>query len=373
MAARDYPDEVLVVAEATRYRAAALAQGRLVDVMTVPRDDKAGIGSLYLGRVVRRTPGMNAAFVDIGLDRPAFLNLTKTTPAEGKPVVVQVVEAASPGKAARVSMRVALEGRFLVLLPHEKGIAPSRRLAKTDAERLTTLLRPLLKSGEGIVLRAKARLATAAQLEAEISALRQLWQPAAAQRDGTPPLRLHAESGLRRILCAFAGAGTKFVFGDAESARLARSAATTIAPDVADTIEATTEGGGLFDRGDVGDALAAAEGREVNLPSGGRLTVEATAALVAIDVDSGSGSAGAEAALATNLEAAEEAARQLRLRELGGTVLIDFIRMAGKDGREQVERRLTEAVAIDRMPVQLLGWTRGGLYELVRARAQGET
>jgi ribonuclease G len=366
-----HPDEILVVSEPGRYRAAALAGGRLVDVMTVPREAKGGVGSLYLGRVVRRTPGMNAAFVDIGLERPAFLNLTKGTPDEGKPVVVQVVEPASTGKAARVSMRIAIEGRFLVLLPREKGIAPSRRLAKDDAARLTALVRPLLQPGEGIVLRAKARSATATDIGSELSVLRGLWQ--AAQRDGTPPICLHAEAGLRRLLCAFADARTKFIFGDSQSAGLARAVAATIAPDIASTIEAATEGAALFERGDVGDALAASEGREVMLPSGGRIAVEATAALVAIDVDSGGGSATADAALATNLEAAAEAARQLRLRELGGTVIIDFIRMAGKGGREKVERRLAEAVAIDRTPVQLLGWTRGGLYELVRARHQGES
>ena len=371
MARARHPDEILVVSETGRYRAAALAGGRLIDVMTVPRDAKGAVGSLYLGRVVRRTPGMNAAFVEIGLERPAFLNLTKGTPEEGKPVVVQVVEAASAGKASRVSMRIAIEGRFLVLLPREKGIAPSRRLAKDDAARLTGLVRPLLPSGEGIVLRAKARSATATEIKSELSVLRGLWQ--AAQRDGTPPMCLHVEPGLRHILCAFADARTKFTFGDAESARLARAAAATIAPDLASTIEATNEGAALFERGDVGDVLAASEGREVMLPSGGRISVEATTALVAIDVDSGAGSADAEAVFTTNLEAADEAARQLRLRELGGTVVIDFIRMAGKGGREKVERRLAGAVAIDRMPVQLLGWTRGGLYELVRARRQGES
>jgi ribonuclease G len=364
-----HPDEVLVVAEAGRYRAAALAQGRLVDAMTVPQEAKGSVGSLYLGRVVRRTPGMNAAFVEIGLERPAFLNLTKSTPAEGKPVLVQIVEAASAGKATRVSTRIAIEGRFLVLLPQEKGIAPSRRLHKSDATRLTDLVKPLLQAGEGIVLREKARSATKALLQAELAALRGVSQSASSRSEGAPPLCLHEETGLRRILCAFDDGRMTFTFGDAESARLARMAAASIAPDISGRIQATGEGAGLFDRGDAGDALAGAEVPEVALPSGGRIAIEATAALIAIDVDSAGGSGGPETALATNLEAAAEVARQLRLRELGGTVMIDFIRMAGKGGREKVERRLTEAVAIDRMPVQLLGWTRGGLFELVRGRS----
>lgn len=358
---RDAPQEILIVAEAERYRAAAVVDGRLADVLTVPRATKGAVGSIYLGRVVRRTPATNGAFIEIGLDKPAFLNLTKSTPDEGKPVVVQVVEAASQGKAPRVSTRIAIEGRFLVLLPWDKGIAPSRRLSKTDATRLTELVKPLLQPGEGIVVREKARRATKAALQEELAALRSLAQ--AARGDGTPPLRLHEESGLRRILCAFDDGRASFVCGDAETARLARAAAATIAPDLAARIAATDDGAALFDRGDVGDALAAAEGPEVGLPSGGRIVIETTAALVAVDVDSGGGDP-----LAASLEAAAEVARQLRLRELGGTVMVDFIRMSAKGARDKVERRLAEAVAIDRMPVQLLGWTRGGLFELVRGR-----
>jgi ribonuclease G len=358
---RDAPPEILIVAEAERYRAAAVVDGRLADVMTVSRDAKRSVGSIYLGRIVRRTPGTNGAFVEIGLDKPAFLNLTKSTPEEGKPVVVQVVEAASSGKAPRVSMRIAIEGRFLVLLPQYKGIAPSRRLSKTDAARLTELVKPLLQAGEGIVVREKTRGATKAVLQAELATLRTLAH--SVRRDGTPPLCLHEEPGLRRILCAFDDGKASFVCGDAESARLARAAAATIAPDIAARIAATDEGAALFDRSDVGDALATAEVLEVGLPSGGRIAIETTAALVAVDVDSGGGDP-----LAANLEAASEVARQLRLRELGGTVIVDFIRMSAKGAHDKVERRLAEAVAIDRMPVQLLGWTRGGLFELVRGR-----
>lgn len=367
MIARVRSREILVVAEPARYRAAAVADGRLVDVMTVPRDAAGGVGSIYLGRVVRHVPGIGGAFVEIGLDRPAFLNLGKGTPAEGRPVLVQVVEAASSGKAPRVSTRIAIEGRFLVLLPGEKGIAPSRRLGKADAARLSETIRPMLRAGEGIVLRDRARGIAKSILETELTCLRGVTQ--GLRRDGTPPLCLHEEPGLRRILCAFDDGSATFTFGDAESARLARSAAATIAPDIAARIQATAEGAGLFDRGDVGDALAMAEQREVPLPSGGVIAIEATAALVAVDVDSGT--AGVDGALTANLEAADEVARQLRLRELGGTVVVDFIRMTAKGSREKVERRLAEAVAIDRLPVQLLGWTRGGLYELVRGRSAG--
>jgi ribonuclease G len=361
------PDEILVATEPARYRAAAVAKGKVVDVMSVPRGEGGTLGSIYLGRIVRRVPGMNAAFVEIGLDRPAFLNLAKGTPEEGKPVAVQIVEEAADGKAARVSTRLALEGRFLVLLPRDKDIAPSRRLEAGAARRLTDLVRPMLQAGEGLLLRAAAADASRDGLAAELAGLRRLWQDIAPKLAGTPPACAHVEHGLRRILCTFAGA--PFTFADAEAARLAQRIAATIAPDLAGRVLIAEEGAALFDRHGIADALAVAEGSEVPLPSGGRLTIETTRALTSVDVDSGGGSMAAEAVLATNLEAAGELARQLRLRELGGPVVVDFIRMQRKGDHEKIRRRLAEAVASDRLPVQLLGWTAGGLFELARARA----
>jgi Rne/Rng family ribonuclease len=366
----DAPDEILIATEPARYRAAAVARGRLVDVMSVPRREAGGVGSIHLGRVVRRAAGMGAAFVEIGLDRPAFLNLGKDTPAEGKPAAVQIVEEAAGGKAARVATRLALEGRFAVLLPRDKGVAPSRRLDAAAARRLADLARPMLQAGEGLVLRAAAAHAARDDLAAELAALRALWQAIAAKLAGTPPVCAHAEHGLRRILCTFAGdPAARFVAADAETARLAQRLAATIAPDLAGRIAAADEGAALFDRHGVADALAIADGSEVALPSGGRLTIETTRALSAVDVDSGGGSMAAEAVLATNLEAADELARQLRLRELGGPVVVDFIRMQRKGDHDRVRRRLARAVASDRLPVQLLGWTPGGLFELARTRA----
>jgi Rne/Rng family ribonuclease len=204
----------------------------------------------------------------------------------------------------------------------------------------------------------------------EFDALRKLWGEIERRLDGSPPLCAHAEHGLRRVLCAFGGdPDLRFVFADPESAGLARALAKTVAPGFESRIAVAEEGGALFDRHGIGDAIALAEGREVPLPSGGRLSIEGTSALTAIDVDSGGGAAGPEAALTTNLEAATEIALQLRLRELGGPIVVDFIRMSRKGDQERVRCRLTEAVESDRMAVQVLGWTQGGLFELSRARA----
>lgn len=366
------PDEVMVATEPGRYRAAALAKGRLVDAMSVQRHDTGAIGSIYLGRVLRHAAGMNGAFVEIGLDRPAFLNLGKGTPEAGKPVAVQIVEEQSPGKGARVSTRIALEGRFLVLLTRDKGVAPSRRLDEAARTRLTGLVRPMLQAGEGLVVRAAAAAALKDAIAAELGTLRGLWGEIAAKLEGTPPLCAYAEHGLRRLLCAFgARKGTRFIFAQEDAASIARRVAATIAPELPAQIALAEEGDALFDRHGVGDMLETASGREVALPSGGRLAIDTVAALTAIDVDTGAGSAAPDAVLSTNLEAAAEIGRQLRLRELGGPVVIDFIRMHRKGDQEKVRRRLAESVAFDRLGVQLLGWTQGGLFELVRARGHG--
>ena len=361
-------DEVLIERIGERYRAAAIASGWVTDVLTA-RASEDGPGSIYLGRVVRRVPGLKAAFVEIGLDRPALLNVDTDEPGEGQAIVVQLVEMPSDDKAARVSTRLALAGRFLVLLPRGKGVVVSRRLDAAARTRLGAALGGLARPGEGVIVRAAAEMADADALAVELAGLRAAW----AAIDGrlsaaTPPLRVHAEDPLRRIFAAFAPS-PRFVFADPDEARRARRVAASLGPDLPDRIEVAPEGSALFERHDAASALAAAEQSEVALPSGGRVRIEQTAALTAIDVDSGAGSVPRGAIVQTNLEAAEEVARQLRLRELGGLVMIDFIRMAGRGEQERVRRALARAVETDRAAVQILGWTKGGLLELIRPRA----
>ena len=360
--------EILVHAEPHRYRAVAIGGGRAVDLMTVPRPTAGTIGSIYFGRVVRVVGGMKGAFVDIGLERPAFLSIDRAVPAEGKPVAVQLVEQASAGKAPRVSRRIAIEGRFLVLLPNGRGIAPSRRLDEEDRKRLAGVLEPHLK-GQGVIVRAAAAAADPPALIGELDVLRSLWEDVASRMSGNPPACIHAEHGLRRILCTFGAPSARFVFSEPQSVREARNLAKTVGRGLEDSIALAEEGEGIFDRYGVADVLAAVGGPEVTLASGGRLSIETTAALTAIDVDSGAGSAAAEAALTANLEGAGEIGLQLRLRELGGPVVIDFIRMSRKGDHDRVLRRLAQSVESDRLAVQVLGWTRGGLFELNRARS----
>jgi Rne/Rng family ribonuclease len=363
------PDEVLIESDPRHHRAAAIAGGRLIDVMTVPRDAAGGVGSIHLGRVVRVVAGIKAAFVEIGLEGPAFLNVGAHAPRVGATMLVQIAEAASRDKAARATARIAIEGRFVVLLPRERGVSVSRRLDKAARMRLNAVARGLVESGEGVIVRAAAAHAAKDELAAELAALRGVWTRAAAKLEAGAPACLYAEPPLRRILCAFAGPDLRYIFADPAAAREARTLARAMGGDLAERIDEAVEPGMLFDRYGVGDDLALAEGTVVPLPAGGRVTVETTAALTAVDVDSGGASTGADAALATNMAAAAEIARQLRLRETKGTVMVDFIRMNRRGDQDRVLRALGDAVAGDRIPVRVLGWTRGGLLELVRAPA----
>ncbi len=363
------PEDVLVTTEGAHYRAVALAAGRPTDVLTAPVETRGAVGSIYVGRVVRHMPGLKAAFVEIGLDRPAFLNLDKTTPPAGKPALVQIVESAEGDKAPRLSRRIALMGRYLILLPYERGVVVSRRLDQKIQANLGGYIRKLVHEG-AVIVRAAAARADGDTLAGECVALQALWTEIAARTEATPPACVHVEHPLRRLLRELGrGPKTCFIFDDAEAARIAREVAPTLGPDLAARIETAPAGTGVLDRDGIAEALASVEAREVPLATGGRLTIERTAALTAIDVDTGPGSADPRAVVETNLEAARETARQLRLRDIGGLVVIDFIRMPGRTDRNRVLATLQRAVDSDPRRVQVLGWTAAGLVELIRSRA----
>ncbi|MBI3451828.1 MAG: ribonuclease E/G [Rhodospirillales bacterium] len=220
-------------------------------------------------------------------------------------------------------------------------------------------------------MRAGAADAGSAALAAEIAVLRAEWRDIAVRAEAAaPPACLRAADPVLRIIETFAAADPqRIILADAGAAHAAAAVTRRLYPALAARIEASREQGALFDRHDVADALASAESRRVPLPAGGSIAVEPTEALIAIDVDTGA-VAGARAALRTNLEAATEAARQLRLRDIGGLVAIDFIRLADGAARQRVLEALRRATADDRVAVQVLGWTHGGLVELIRPRAR---
>ncbi|MBV8534300.1 MAG: ribonuclease E/G [Alphaproteobacteria bacterium] len=366
-------DEILIACKNDTLRAAALANGELIELVTEPLRSQGAPGSLYVGRVLGRVPAMRAVFVEIGLPRPALLDVEGELPREGTAVPVQVVEAAFADKGARVSRRLALEGRYAVLLPEGKGVAVSRRIAGAGRRRQLQEAATKLKGlHEGVIVRAAA-VDNTDNLAAEIGALHARWdQIRKALAEATPPACVFdTGDGVARLLRRFITEDVpRLAFDDRMLGQRARATAERlfgVTPD----IEIESDAGRLFDRHGIGDVLASLDASVIRLPSGGRLAIEATAAVTAIDVDTAEATAlGADAALHVDLEAAAEIGRQLRLRDVGGVVVVDFVRLKDRGQRAKVEAALRRAVALDRIAVQLLGWTAAGLFEMIRPRGR---
>ena len=368
-------DEVLIELKDDRLRAACVSAGQLLDVVTEKLEARGAPGSIYLGRVVHGVPGLRGAFVDIGLDRPALLDVDEAPPPEGTTLPVQVIEPASGDKACRVSRRLALEGSFAVLLPGTDRVFVSRRIFdETVRRRLQQQAQALKSPGEGLILRTAAASATPEALAAGITALRARWAvlKTAIETAAAPSCVLDDGDGLVRILRRFASSPPpRLVFDDAMLALRTRTAAERVF-GIAPEIEVEARPGAAFDRHGVADILATAEAKTVRLPSGGRITIEPTAALTAIDVDTGEAAAlGAAAPLRVDIEAASEIGRQLWLRDLGGMIVVDFVRLNDTPQRAEVAAALHSATARDRVGVQLVGWTAAGLFEIIRPRTRG--
>lgn len=369
-------DEILIESAGSTLRAAAVADGELVELVEEPRQRQGAPGSIYLGRVLRYVPSLRGVFVDLGLEKAALLDVEKDAPPEGSALAVQVIEGAAGDKGARVSRRLALEGRYVVLIPGGKGVSVSRRMAgEGTRKRLQEVAGASKQAGEGLIVRAAAAKADVKAITAEVASQRQRWaEISSTLKTAQPPACVVDDGdGLTRLLRRYA-AVPRLVFDDRAIARLAERAAARLGLTPAIEVE---DGARLFDRHGIGDILASVQLSELSLPSGGRLFIETTAAVTAIDVDSAAATHGADAALRTNLEAAAEVGRQIRLRDLGGVIIVDFLKTPAKTTRGRVENALRKALGADPVPVQMLGWTRAGLFEIIRTRTRavmsGET
>lgn len=327
------------------------AAGAPLDLFVDRLDRPSLENGVFLGRVQRILKDRNAVFVDVGGGVRVMLAASDVRPAPakdvpvgavlraGQTIVVQVKADAVGGKAPAASMDVALPSRRLTHLPLGRGVLASRRLAADEATRkaLRASFAAKLPAGTGWIVRAAALSADDAALAAEAAALTEAWRrletAALAASGGEPRVLAPPPDATARALEAYGGPET------------------VVAP-------AGVEEGAALDA-----ALAALSGPIAPLSGGGRLIVETTAALTAVDVDGGGGSA-----LAVNLAAAGELARQLRLRNLGGAVVVDFIRMPNRNDQEKVLQRLRRATADDPAQTDVYGFTRLGHVELTRAR-----
>ncbi|MCL2657802.1 MAG: ribonuclease G [Betaproteobacteria bacterium] len=373
----------------------ALLQNGTVQELHVERERSRGfVGNIYLGQVVRVLPGMQSAFIDVGLERTAFLHVAdiwldrqageQARPIEkilheGQRIVVQVLKDPIGSKGARLSTQLSIAGRLLVYLPQEKHIGISQRIDKEeDRLALRERLQHLMPEDEqgGFIVRTIAEGASDAEFQADIAYLRKLWGEVQNRGVGAaPPLTLYHDLSLaQRVLRDLISLETaRVVIDSRENFHKLSSFATEYMPQTATLLHHYSGERTLFDLYGVEDEIQKALGRRVELKSGGYLIIDQTEAMTTIDVNTG-GFVGVhtfdDTIFKTNLEAAQTIARQLRLRNLGGVILIDFIDMENEEHRSAVLTELHRALAHDRTKITVSGFTSLGLVEMTRKRTR---
>ncbi|MBD2844609.1 Rne/Rng family ribonuclease [Paenibacillus sp. IB182496] len=382
-------------------QAAVLDGGELIEFYVERGAGRQWVGNIYLGRVVNVLPGMQAAFVDIGEGKNAFLHVDDVLPANperrqgkkpsiatllrsGEPLLVQVMKEPLGSKGARVTTHFSLPGRYLVYMPHAGYIGISKKIEPEEARaRLRALGEQLCQGEEGFILRTAAAAAEHRALERDVAALRELWaRIRESAREGTAPCEIHCEAGLpQRMIRDMLTMRSDELWTDEpgrfeEAVRMVRELAPGLEASV--RLHAAADGHSLFERFGIHAQLETAFAKRVRLPSGGLLVLEQTEALTVIDVNTGRFIGGhdlEDTVYRTNLEAAVVIARLLRLRDIGGIVIVDFIDMTQEAHRERVRLELEERTRTDRAKCHVVGWTRLGLLELTRkkVRASGMT
>ena len=383
----DITREMLISHDAHETRVAILEDRRLVELY-VERPKRSVVGNVYLGKVRDVLPGMQAAFVDIGLEKNAFLYVDEVVAPEGvadaprrdiqsllrpgQQLMVQVLKDPMGTKGARVTTEITLPGRFLVLMPFSPFTGISRKLDDAERARLTSIIEPLVPEGVGVIVRTAAVGASERELQGDLDFLLRLWGRVQHQgREGLAPEIVYTEMdvALRLVRDAFGEDFRRLVIDDKRVHEKVTSFLRKTAPKLVKRVQLHKDRRALFDCYALQDDIDAAVLRTVALPSGGHITIDRTEALTAIDVNTGSyvGRRSLEdTVVRTNLEAADEVVRQLRLRDIGGIIVIDFIDMEDPSNRQRVSARLAEALERDRTKTRLSEMSRLGLVELTR-------
>ncbi|WP_166238827.1 Rne/Rng family ribonuclease [Paenibacillus turpanensis] len=373
---------------------ALLEEGRLTEFYAERPDSKQLVGNIYKGKVVNILPGMQAAFIDIGLEKNAFLYVDDLLPAhlekqpKTKPdiselvtleqeLVVQLMKEPLGTKGARVTTHFALPGRWLVYMPEADYVGISRKIeSETERVRLKKCGDAVRQPGEGLILRTVAEGESEEALHADISFLRDLWgQIVRKAEKEKPPSLLYRDLDLvpRLMRDVFSERIDEMVLDNRQQAEEARVFLRDMAPELADRIKTYTEKVPLFEQFGVTAELDRVLKRRLWLKSGGYLVLDQTEALTVIDVNTGkyTGSDNLDdTVLRTNLEAAEEAARLLRLKDIGGIIIIDFIDMRYEEHRQSVVERLEQKLKLDRTKAMVVGWTGLGLLEVTRKKVR---
>ncbi|NLY53360.1 MAG: Rne/Rng family ribonuclease [Firmicutes bacterium] len=391
--------EIIVNSLGRETRVAVVENGKLVELFLERPLEQRVVGNIYKGIVENVLPGMQAAFVNVGLERNTFLYVSDAIPGadeypqgvakkdrrptirqlvqSGKEILVQVTKEPFGSKGARVTRRITLPGRYVVLMPSENHIGVSRRIDdEAERERLRQLVAKVKPKRMGVIVRTVAVGCTAADLQQDIDFLVKLWHSICQRsRKAKAPTLIHRDLDLvgRVIRDRLDDSVDRLVLDSSEQYQAVMDLLSATAPEYKERVFLWQQKRPIFDTFGLELELDKALRRKVWLKSGGYLIIDQTEALTAIDVNTGKyvGTTNlADTVLKTNLEAATEIAHQLRLRNIGGIIIIDFIDMTTSDHRQQVLTRLEQALKADKTKTSILGLTQLGLVEMTRQKVR---
>ncbi|MCM2296545.1 ribonuclease G [Rhodoferax sp.] len=394
-------EDILINWSPQETRVAVVENGVLQELHVERTLERGLVGNVYLGKVARVLPGMQSAFIDIGLERAAFLHVADVwhPPAEGETIsaarnaatqipiekqvfegqslMVQVIKDPIGTKGARLSTQISIAGRMLVFLPQDDHLGVSQKIPPEQRDELRRRLETLVGAqGGGFILRTNGEEATDQELADDIAYLRKAWariRQAASKLPATS--LLHQDlSLLQRVLRDLTTEFTQFIKVDSlEQFGVMKAFGQEFMPAAAQKLVHYRGERPIFDLYAIDEEIAKALGRRVELKSGGYLMVDQTEALTTVDVNTG-GFVGArnfdDTIFKTNLEAAQAIARQLRLRNLGGIIIVDFIDMAPEEHREAVLAEIRKQLARDRVKTMCGGFSQLGLVEMTRKRTR---
>lgn len=398
--------EIVINAAFGETRAAVLEDRRLVELYVERESNQRVVGNIYMGRVENVLPGMQAAFVNIGLERNAFLyvddalayrnlngsdvdtidSVRNHVPRarsineivhEGQSILVQVTKEPLGTKGARVVTNISIPGRYLVLMPTVDYIGISRRIHdEAERDRLRSIAKRICPEGAGLIVRTVAEGRDEEELAQDAEFLGRIWRDIEARtHDVKPPTLVYKDYDLvyRLARDRFTGDVHKLVIDSEPLYRKVCHLLEFLAPHLKDRVYRYHEGPPIFDAYDIEKQIDQALESRVGLDCGGYLVIDHSEALTSIDVNTGRyiGTTNlSDTVLKTNLEAAEEIARQLRLRDTGGIIIIDFIDMDSKEDEMKVIAKLEEAVRRDKTRTHILGFTNLGLVEMTRKKVK---
>ena len=398
---------------------ALLEDGRLVSLQKESRDASYAVGNLYIAKVKKLMPGLNAAFVNVGFEKDAFLhyldlgsqfntysafmeeilkdrlhvpNISKITPKpdidkhgtvtdtlrQGQELIVQIAKEPISSKGPRLTTEISFTGRFLILIPFNDKISVSQKIKSSEEKvRLRRLIESVKPANFGVIIRTSAENKRVAELNNELRALLKCWEDsvAKAQRSEVPSLIYEEDSrAVSVIRDIFSPSFENIYVNDAEVFDQISHYVNLIASDRKDIVKLYTEDTPIFDHFNITKQIKTSFGKTVSFKSGAYLIIESTEALHVIDVNSGNRSKSSTSqennALDVNLRAADEIARQLRLRDMGGIIVIDYIDMAQAEHRQALYDHMREVMANDRARHNILTLSKFGLMQITRQRVR---